>query len=125
MQDEHKPKNKLDKCSNTKSIPFHQAIKKTFCWSKIIRFVVTLVVSRLWSFLDHRPRPLSLGLVPDEQRIACNPCLHPRTSSSESAVAKRLPANKLGVCVPRPLQTSPIEFIFAGGRDKFIIVVWV
>ena len=50
----------------------------------------------------HRPRPLALGLVPDEQRITCNPCLHPRTSSSESAVAQRLQANELGECSPRP-----------------------
>jgi hypothetical protein len=72
-----------------------------------------------------RPRPLALGLVPDEQRITCNPCLHTRTRSSESAVAQRLPVNELGVCSLRPLQTSPIEFIFAGGRDKVIIFVCV
>ena len=69
-------------------------------------------------------KPLFQPLL-DRQRIAYNPSLHPRLSSPESANSPVITSKRGLQFVPRISHTSPIEFIFCGGQDKFVIFIWV
>ena len=73
----------------------------------------------------HRLPELAFQPCVGKKRIAYNPSLHRVRVHRSQPVAQWFLTNGFRDFVPRLSHTSLIEFIFSGGRDKYVIFIWV